>query len=287
MKLDYIVVFYERCRFFITPFFLACALGFYADLNALIDEFYDSREQTKNLSLHLEEKEGAFQKVSALAAQLKPGSLRKENKPLRAQLIELANARGCKLINLRTEFKALESPIKGSQDLYYGGKRLFIVLNLEGDFLAFYHFLEELMRLDLPLRLELFDLKTQNDRLSMVLQFSAFPGVPEALPKITRTPVFCCERDPFREPTNFSARYGVKQDQLQAFPLEELRYVGYLAEKGREVALLLLPNGQIDEAYPGSQLGKEGWFLRRLDSKTLFLEVEDSDQRRQRQLRRF
>ena len=275
--------FYQQRRFFILPFFVVLVLGFYGDLQALFEESYELREQQKLLARSLAEKEKALEQVGPILRRLRSQPLAKIKKPLMAQVIQAAEMNLCKVVSLQTEVKNSDNQAAASQNAALLNSRLIIKLHLYGAYVSFYGFIETLSQQSLPLRLDHFVLKDQGDFVDLALQFSAFPWALGGEAKTLSTkPKACCVRDPFRE---VAGREGnALKPSSRDFALELCRYVGFWEQAGKTAALLVLPDGRIDDLYPGSKVGKEGWQVLSINSEQLTL--QDSRQTKLLRIRR-
>ncbi len=269
MKIEGIFLeFYQRYCAFIIPFLFILALGAFMDLKPLLDEWSELQTQENQLTQQLDEKAQALRQAKFF---LQPGQLLgagKNDRPLLPQVIQLIHLNFCELKNLQSEVQSRENIAKG----------LRIKILLRGDFFCFYRLLESLRREALPLRLDQLSLKAETEGLEINTQFSALPWARDSVEKTEQKTIApflpCCRRDPFEGPKPSLIEKWQMSGPFQGTALEALRFVGFFSEKGKTAALLLLPNGQSYDVYPGAQLGKTAWRVLRIDAAYLTLQDE-------------
>ncbi len=262
---------YEIHRFFIVSFLISLLVGFYFDAKPLLAEYYQLKDQEKILSSQLKEKEQLLREASLKQFQIEEPALIK--KSLLDQLVQVAAEKGCEIYSLQTQIKNNENLSSSQSEVV--NKPLLIKMHLRSDFVSFYRFVKGLMQRGLPVELNHFSLKGEHSRIKLLLQFSAFPwSFAVKAPSYSSGKMLtssCCVRDPFLEaPLSQSEVIRNKQNYFHELDLEQLRYVGYIADAGRVGALILLPDGRSDIIYTGGALGKT-WRLSAIHLRSLTL----------------
>lgn len=264
----------EQHRSFIVSFILLCFLGCYVDLQPLGEQLYDIWAQQEILRFQLEEKEQA---VAHMALASTPfARVHTSTTPGLRFLLQQAQLN--RLAVGRVDAEKMPEEDKNSTAPHQGQK---IKAVFQGSFADCYRFLEELYRQRSPFLLNQVALKQQPGALVLSLQVTAFLHVLEedGTTSASHQSVALLQvRDPFQEGEGYPV---AEEEQLTALRLEQLHYVGFLAQGEYRSGLLLSSNGVVIEAQLGTWLEKKKWKIIQIDPQAVILASADGKKRSQ------
>src|SRR5262249_10264209 len=132
-------------------------------------------------------------------------------------------------------------------------------------------------------------LKMQAEALMIVVRGAIFPltwwSTTNHTTATTTLPFKQYPRNPFDEaqlPVFLtSQRLSVNTSRLQDFRIDQFRYIGYLSQQAKTIAVLLLPDGSVDEVSINALVGKEPWRVYHISQQMITLISLDKTKRRQ------
>lgn len=253
-------------RRFGMAFLALLIVGVCVDTKPLYDQWYEVLRKKNELTSLSLEKQKALNQVQSVANMIKRSTLNHLQPPLLDQIVQAVWLSHCELNSMQTE--------KGRSENQNVSSSFILKMTLHGEFISFVGLLELLAHYGLPLSLNSYVLNLQGESLEIAVEFTVYPlafwaGARPNLDVVTPHKK-CCNRDPFQDALSVADLISVDRS-MHDIMLEQMRYVGYLAQPGKSAGLILLPNGGIFDVYPGSWIGNKNWRVLRVDAAMLTL----------------
>lgn len=264
-------------RFFVYPFLTVLLIIGYFYLKPLAEQLGELFNQEENLTTQLTEREKAMQSIGGLSLKV---NIQTSN-PLVVlrQLMTLA-----KFNYLETSRVTWVIP-PNSQKADQPADGLTIILVVTGEFAGLLGFIEQFHQQKYPLNIDHVLIKNQDDHLVCTLQLTLFPRVLALTPVASAPPhqqLASKSRDPFATGFLLTDRLpALTTNHSGKMSLEQLRYLGYLRQGSKIVALLLLPEGGIAEVDIGAVITPEKWRVQSIDPKKVSLLSDDQHHNKQ------